>query len=94
MGDSERELESGTLATLAYHKCRGCGHFVRDVQHVGHAPGCMLREDNWKHNRRRRERHSGKTIHFPGMTNFCPRCHQLRPDGEIRHTLCPMRLPQ
>lgn len=82
MGDRKREL------TRAYHKCRGCGRLVDG--HVGHGPGCMLREDLKKFH----ERISGKIVLLPGMTNFCPRCHQPRPDKEARHVMCPRRLPE
>lgn len=70
----------------AAHNCRGCQCLIVDDH--GHARGCMLRESS-----RDVERRRGKTEFFPGMRSLCERCGHLMNDKQLRHHLCPKRLP-
>ncbi len=82
-------MDNRPIRLMQNFKCRGCGWYVTE-SHIGHGPGCMLREDL----RKFYERQSGATPRLPGMRTTCPRCHELRPDGERQHIFCPKRLPE
>jgi hypothetical protein len=69
------------------YQCLGCWELI--VNDRGHASGCMLRLSH-----QAVERVRGKTIHFPGMKNICPRCGELLEDKVVRHAFCPKRLPE
>lgn len=80
-------MDNEQIITDDVYVCAGCHRHII-VGQTRHAQGCMLRESP-----RMIERRRGQVQHLPGMKNVCPRCGELMNDKQIRHSMCPKRLP-